>query len=128
MSMEHSHAEHESTPEREAFRALEALPGALGYRETEEMAGMRQDLVRAMVAGKDTRDPALRYRLLAEQASDSAEDGRARLGMLVSIAIMRHDGGRYEDFVRDLEDALIVAEQEGVEDAAIVLNEILGYC
>lgn len=126
--MEYSHSEREATPEREAFRALEALPGALGYHETEEMAGMRQDLVRAMADGRDTRDPAVRYRLLAERMSDSAEDGNARLGMLVSIAIMRHDGGRYEDFVRDLEDALIVAEQEGAEDAVIVLNEILGYC
>ncbi len=126
-SMENPHTEHERNPEREAYQALEALPHALGYRETPMMADMRQDVVEGMRAGRDVHETALRYRLLAEQMSDLIEEGHARLGMMVSIAIMRRDGGRYEDYLEDLEHALTVAEQEGEEDAALVLNEVLGY-
>jgi len=123
--MEHDSPEREENPERDAYRALEALPAALGYVETQEMADLRIRLVEAMSAGEDTRELALEYRLLAEQASEAAENSNARLGMLVRIAIMRYEGGRYDDCIEDLEDALIIAEQEGIEDAVLVLSEVL---
>jgi hypothetical protein len=123
--MERPGPEQEENPERDVYRALEALPAALGYIETEEMADLRLRLVEAMGAGENTRELALQYRLLAEQISDAATDSRARLGMLVRIAIMRYEGGRYDDCIQDLEDALTVAEQEGIEDAVLVLSEVL---
>ena len=128
VAMEEPHPEQNDTPEREVQRALEALPNALGYTETEEMIGLHRELVVAMAVGEDTRERALRYRLLAEQAAELAEassSGSARLGMLIGIAIMRRDGGRYDAYFEDLEDALIVAEQEGFEDAALVLRDVL---
>jgi hypothetical protein len=125
VNMERPGPEQEENPERDVYRALEALPAALGYIETEEMADLRLRLVEAMGAGENTRELALQYRLLAEQISDAAADSRARLGMLVRIAIMRYEGGRYDDCIQDLEDALTVAEQEGIEDAVLVLSEVL---
>ena len=122
------HVERGNSPEFENRRALEALPAALGYVETDEMIVLRGELVAAMTAGEDTRERALQYRLLADEVSDRSEidpSSRVRLGKLISIAIMRRDGGQYDEYIEDLEDALIIAEQEGFEDAALVLNSIL---
>ena len=40
-------------------------------------------------------------------------------------AEIRYEGGRYDDCIEDLEDALTIAEQEGIEDAVLVLSEVL---
>jgi hypothetical protein len=124
--MEHSP---ESNSEQESRQALEALPSALEYVETDEMVELRQTLVEAMRAGEDTKELALRYRLMAERVAGSDEENisQLRIGMLVSIALMRRDGGLHGDYIEDLEDVLVMAEQEDFEDVALLLSEILGY-
>lgn len=117
----------EGNREQERRRAEEALPEALGYIETEDMLEMRRTLVEAMRAGSDTKDLALRYRLAAEALTDYDSEGasRLRIGMLVSIALMRREGGRHEVYLEDIEDALVMAEQEGIEDLVHILGEML---
>ncbi len=117
----------EGSPEQERRRAEETLPEALGFVETETMHQMRRSLVEAMRGGEDTRELALRYRLEAEQLTDqeSKDSSRLRIGMLVSIALMRRDGGRHDAYLEDIEDALVMAEQEGLDDIALVLGEML---
>jgi hypothetical protein len=117
----------EGDPERERRRVLEALPAALEYIETDEMLEIRHTLVEAMKAGEDTEELALRYRLMAEKLTDydSENSSRMRIGMLVSIAIMRRDGGRYDAYLEDLDDALAMAEQEYIEDLVLILSEML---
>ncbi len=127
----------EGNPEQEeARRALEELPElpeALGYIETEEMQGLRQELIEAMKAGEDIRELALRYRLLAEEFTERVNKSSpgskdyARLGMLISMALMQRDGGRYEYYLDDLDDALTKADQEGMDDAALVLSDVLSW-
>jgi hypothetical protein len=117
----------EGDPEQERRRAFEALPAALGYIETEEMVELRRTLVEAMTAQEDTRESALRYRLMAEQLTDydSENASRLRIGMLVSIALIKRDGGRYDAYLEDVDDALVMAEQEGIEDLVLILGEML---
>lgn len=122
--MEHAF---EGDTERERRRAEEALPEALGYVETDEMVEMRRTLVEAMRADEDTSELALRYRLEAERLTDfdSENASRLRIGMLVSIALMRRDGGRHDAYLEDIEDALVMAEQEGIGDLVQILGEML---
>lgn len=83
----------------------------------------------AMRAGENTRELALRHRLLAEEMTDydSENAGRLRIGMLVSIALMRRDGGRYDDYIEDLEDVLMMAEEEEIEDVVLLVGEVLDH-
>lgn len=117
----------ENNPEQEIRRVIEVLPSALEYIETDEMVEMRRTLVESMKAGEDTKELALRYRLLAEQLTDydSENASRLRIGMLVSIALIKRDGGRYDDYLEDIDDALVMAEQEGIEDLVLILGEVL---
>lgn len=117
----------ENNPEQEIRRVIEVLPSALEYIETDEMVEMRRTLVESMKAGEDTKELALRYRLLAERLTDydSENASRLRIGMLVSIALIKRDGGRYDDYLEDIDDALVMAEQEGIEDLVLILGEVL---
>lgn len=117
----------ENNPEQEIRRVIEVLPSVLEYIETDEMVEMRRALVESMKAGEETKELALRYRLLAEQLTDydSENASRLRIGMLVSIALIKRDGGRYDDYLEDIDDALVMAEQEGIEDLVLILGEVL---
>ncbi len=108
-------------PER---NQIEMLPEALGYRETEELARLSEQLVASMKTGEDTRELATRYMERAEMIADGAESDNPegpRLGLDIRLTLLRRDGGRTEDYWIGLEDAYVHALQMGLDDVADVL-------
>ncbi len=106
--------------------AIDALPEALGFAETEELGRLREQLIKAMLAGADVKELAARYHLLAEELVNQREGedfAKAQIGLIIQMGLMRRDGGRSDDFAEDLHDALTYAKNMGLADIVSVLEE-----
>ena len=138
LEQDHGHAEHTppatfEIPDSETAKTPELgigdLPEVLGYQETEEIAQLRGQLVEAMLHGADTKDLANQYQLLAEVVVNQRRGNdfiRAQIGLTVQMALIRHDGGRIEACVEDLENALEYAENLGLHDVVALLDRVIG--
>jgi hypothetical protein len=112
----------------EAKPAIDVLPGALGFVEAEELAQLRGQLVEAMAADSDVKELATRYHLLAEAVVNQREGdnfAKAQIGLIVQMGLMRRDGGRNDDYLEDLQDAVTYADNMGFDDIVKVLHEAI---
>jgi hypothetical protein len=119
---------HETNPE--APLPIDAFPAELGFTETEELRSIKQYLREAMISGDDEAVKGLiaeYYQAGAQivEEFEGDEYGRAQLGLLITIALVRRDANRFQDFLGDLDDSLEYAATLGYEDIVEVLRRTL---
>lgn len=108
--------------------AIDTLPEALGYVETEELGLLRRHLIEAMASDTGVRDLATQYHLLAEEVVNQHRGGefaKAQVGLILRMGLIRRDSGRTDDFIEDLHDALTYADNLGLTDIVLLLEETL---
>lgn len=117
--------ERESQPEQFNPHAIEKLPEVLGFTETQELSQLRGQLVEAIAAdSEEVRELATQYHLLAEEIVNQRqgeEFTKAQIGLIVAMGLIQREGGRIDDYVKELQDALTYANNMGLEDIAHIL-------
>lgn len=116
----------EGNPSQEAS----ANPEALGFRETPELTQMRTEAVAAFNAGNKERYLELitQYSTQIEQLigqTHGKEYHRGQLDLMISMAKIRSDTGRFPEYIEDLEEAQQYAEQMGLAEEAASLGRII---
>jgi len=107
---------------------LDALPSRLGFSEPAELGPIKHSLAEAMVSrdNEAVRAIVADYYEAGEWVIEELQDdeyGRAQIGLLVTLALIRRDAGRTEDFIEDLDDILEYATSMGYSEAIQVLEE-----
>jgi len=104
---------------------IDSLPESLGFTETEELRQIRGELVEAMAGGADTVELTTNYQSLGEEEVGKHEGidfSKAQIGLIVQMALIRRDGGRWDACLNDLQDALTYAENMGFTDLVPTLE------
>lgn len=105
---------------------VEALPEALGFVETPEMAEVRDQWIEAMTAdNEEAQELATRYHLLAQEAVNERQGNEfttASIGLIIRMALVRRDAGRTDHYLQDLEDASMYAWNSQMDEVVAVLD------
>jgi len=123
--------EREPNPEAgaEEVKPIDALPEKLGFIETTDLAELRGVLVEAIDSGSNRATRLMTvYQELGGEVVDelpNAERPRAQIGLIVQMGLIRRDGGRADQYMQDLEDAIDYAWQVGLDAEVAVLEAAL---
>lgn len=106
------------------------IPEVLGFAETPELSQIRVEAIAAFNAGDKERYLALitQYSTQAEQLIEQTqgrEYHRGQLDLMFSMAKIRRDTGRLQEYLDDLRDALQYADQMGLTLEASILERII---
>lgn len=118
--------------ERSEDLSVDSLPVALGYVETDELQRLRSSLhdADALHDPSASQDLLRQYHILGEEVvnqEQGASYGRAQIGLIVTMAILRRDMGRMDAYVESLEDAQVYASNMGYEDVVSVLKAAVDW-
>lgn len=123
--------ETEKNYEQHQVPKIDQLPEALGFEPTEELVQLRPVLTEAMRSKSDNlKDIAIKYQELGEQvvnAKQGEDFTLAQIGQSIDKALIRRDAGNLQDYLDDLEDALVYADQMGFYDLADLLEAVIEY-
>ena len=113
--------------ESEPVSSIELLPGQLGFVETEELSQMRERLVKAYAFGNEEEisELARDYHLAAENIINNLAGEnfpKGQIGLIITMGLMRRDGGRIDAYNEDLQDALDYSRNMGYRDVVLVLT------
>lgn len=124
MKMETNNSSFESST---SVPEINGLAEALGFIETPELSEIRDMLTRAMISQSEQEVTTLasRYRELGESVVEQYQGDeyvRAQIGLSVAMALIRRDAGRTQDYIEDLDDMLMYAENSNSNDIIAVLD------
>lgn len=111
---------------------IDVLPSLLGLTKTDEMMHLEERIAR-ITEDHETSDELIemvtRYQEMLEQVVMIAHAGEQhqhlQLAALIVIANLKRDLGYFEEYVEDLEDARLVAEQLSIEEALIAIDSTI---
>lgn len=121
-----------SEPQEVVPKTGSLLAEKYGYVETDILKSLREEAISAFNSDDKQKylDLITMYNDLAADYVTQAE-GRgyiyAQLGLMLSMASVRRDTGRMEDYLEDLKDALIFCRGNGWEDAAINVELVITH-
>lgn len=108
---------------------IDKIPEALGFELNLELAQFRPTLVEAMRSkSDDLKDIAIKYQEHGEQvvnANQGKDFTLAQIGQSIDKALIRRDAGDLQDYLDDLEDALVYAGQMGFDNLADLLEAVI---
>ncbi|PLS81787.1 hypothetical protein CYG49_01435 [Candidatus Saccharibacteria bacterium] len=108
------------SPEELHERSIDSLPAELGFEETPELAGLKQQLQEAYEArnAEAAKTVIAEYQRIGTKIVDKIGDQnggedykKALLGFWTAVALLKRDIGWYGDYLDDLDDVLEFAEQ-----------------
>ncbi|MEX0748958.1 MAG: hypothetical protein WD467_02325 [Candidatus Saccharimonadales bacterium] len=104
--------------------SIEELPHNLGFIETAELRQRKAE----WLAARDTeyyRQAAITYHELAQDLVDQ-QSGEARMkaqiGLIIEMGLIRRSMGKMEAYLEDVEDAIVYAQQEGLDEVVAILE------
>lgn len=108
--------------------SIDALPGHLGFFETERLGDIRARLLEAMISYdiEAVKTLIADYYQEGELSVNKRQGdgyGTAQIGLLLAVALVRRDAGRTEDYENDLDDALDYAANMGYDEVVMVLRK-----
>jgi hypothetical protein len=129
--------ENEPTSEETAPATNPELVGSVlaekyGFSETEILKGLREEAIKAFKGGERQKflDLSTMYGDLGQGLVTEREGvgyPYGQLGLMLAMASIRRDTGRWQEYIEDLEDALIFCKGQGYEDAAINVELIITH-
>lgn len=118
----------EKMPENAPQPAIERLPAELGFFETDEMAAIREEAIRAVSEGDWPLIHRLRnqYHKLGEAVIEQMEGPEAydkgSIALTITIALIMRDGGRPTNYGADLQNAHLHAWNKRYDDIVAILE------
>jgi len=103
-----------------------------GFTETETLKALREEAIKTFQAGERQKFVNLitMYNNLGQQLVTEKQGlgyPYGQLGLMLAMALVRRDTGRWPEYIEDLEDTLIFCKGQGYEDAAINVELIITH-
>lgn len=105
---------------------LEQPAADLLFAEPTELTTLRTTLVRELIARSETSPELMaRYHELGQEIAEKDDSGRAAVGLIIQMGLIRRDTGNYDSALEDFQDAYNYAVGMGFGDVADQLEELI---